>query len=355
MRFVFLPVDCCPFHGRSLEERPIGGTETAIIRLSEALDSLGHEVFVVTPLKHFPQTKPIYLTYSAAKHLPAIDIVITIRGLEGLFYSLKGKKNFFWSGDAWTNRHTFGIGDKRYSDKIDAFLAVSDWQAKTLCVSSGFPLSKTYIMRNGINTSLFDGEEIRKRKRLIYTSNPSRGMIYLPQVYKHLKPKHPDLEIHIFSGGGIYDWTWPPSNPPYDENEKWFDLIKKLPGCYCHGIVIQKLLAREFMKSAIWAYPTDFEETSCISAMEAQAAGCAIVTSNLAALKETVGDAGILIDGPVSDRYIAKYVEACDAFLSDDSLFNKYSAIGKARSPSFDWKRRAEGLLDYLREKHGMS
>jgi hypothetical protein len=30
-----------PFHAKSLNERPLGGTETGVIRLSEALESLG--------------------------------------------------------------------------------------------------------------------------------------------------------------------------------------------------------------------------------------------------------------------------------------------------------------------------
>ena len=49
-------------------------------------------------------------------------------------------------------------------------------------------------------------------------------------------------------------------------------------------------------RARIWSYPTAAPETSCIGAMEARAAGLAVVTSDFAALSETVGhDHGVLI------------------------------------------------------------
>ncbi len=80
-------------------------------------------------------------------------------------------------------------------------------------------------------------------------------------------------------------------------------------------------MAREFMKSAILCYPNTFAETSCITAMEAQAAGCAIVTSKLAALPETVANAGIMIEGePGSPAYLDSFSTAVDVFLFSSLL-----------------------------------
>lgn len=53
-------------------------------------------------------------------------------------------------------------------------------------------------------------------------------------------------------------------------------------------------------------------ETSCLSAMEAQAAGCRIVTSPIAALNETVGPRGTMIPGDwLSPDYKQRFVDAC--------------------------------------------
>ena len=212
------------------------------------------------------------------------------------------------------------------------------------------------MLRNGVKLTLFEGEEKRQAKRLIYTSIPNRGLVYLPEIYLKLKQKHADLELHVFSSPVIYNMNWPPKKALPDENDQLLHLIKQMPNCYIHGSVLQKQLAREFMKSAIWTYPTNFEETSCISAMEAQAGGCAIVTTDLAALKETVGEAGILMDErPVSKNYSTKFIEACDSLLSDPALLNRYSSIAKERARSFDWKVRAGELLDYIRNRYGFS
>ena len=110
------------------------------------------------------------------------------------------------------------------------------------------------------------------------------------------------------------------------------------------------------MKASILAYPSDFEETSCITAMEAQAGGCPVVTTALAALPEAVGDGGILIEGKAgTEVYRQKFVEACDRILSDDALFHQLSQQGLKRAQTFDWKWRAQSLLDYFREVHQLS
>jgi hypothetical protein len=62
------------------------------------------------------------------------------------------------------------------------------------------------------------------------------------------------------------------------------------------GRVSQPELHAAMGRARVWSYPTAFPETSCIGAMEARAAGLALVTSDVAALSETVGsDHGILI------------------------------------------------------------
>ena len=55
MKFLFVPGSTLPFHGKTLDERPLGGTETGAIRLAECLDELGHEVHVQ---RHLRQNYP---------------------------------------------------------------------------------------------------------------------------------------------------------------------------------------------------------------------------------------------------------------------------------------------------------
>lgn len=352
MKIVFFPVGCCPFHGKSLNQRPLGGTETSIILLSEALERMGHEVIVLTPLKEFPSSNPVYINRHQADKIDDIDALIVCRGWQGTLGS-KAKKTFFWTGDSYDNPHTNGIGDQRFIEKVDGLFAVSDWHAKTLCHVSGFPLEKTHVLRNGVDLSNYYGNEVKIRKRLIYSSTPYRGLCYLPEIFTRIKALHPEAELHIFSSFALYREKWPSENLSEGTYDKVFKKLATLQDCYVHGNVLQKQLAREFMKSALLAYPSNYEETGCITALEAQAGGCAIVTSDLAALKEAVGESGILIkEKPGSPEYINKFVESCDRLLSDDRLFQQFSQKGLEQSKEFDWSKRAEGLIKYFKDKH---
>ena len=349
MRILFFPKRCCPFHGKTLEERAIGGTETAVIHLAQSLHELGEEVFVVSEETEIPATHPPYISVKEIDRHGPYDVVIVVRDWRGAFLPLPTERIFLWTGDSWDHHFTFGIGDPRVIVKLDGLLAVSNWHADTLSQASSFPREKIHVLPNGVNLADFQGEEVR-RKRLIYTASPERGLIYLPEIFTELKKKHPDLELAVFSSFDRYNADVPVI---VMEDRPFFPVFQKLaqlPGCTVHQSVLQKDLAREFMRSSIFAYPNHFEETSCISVMEAHAAGCTIVTSDLAALKETVGEAGFLITGDHdSEAYRRQFIEACDKLLSDPALFERYSKLGKKQAQQTDWKIRAQGLLAYLK------
>jgi glycosyltransferase involved in cell wall biosynthesis len=231
----------------------------------------------------------------------------------------------------------------------------SQWQAAALCEVSGFPPTKSWILSNGLNLKDFAGTENRKRKRLIYSSIPGRGLKNLLEYYPLIKQKHPDAELHIFSSLDRTSRNWPPEEDLDQPLEKLRQSLARLSDCYVHKSILQKDLAREFMKSSILAYPTHFEETCCSTALEAQVAGCVTVTTKLGSLPETVGDTGLLIKGvPGKGDYAAKFIDAVDRLLSDDALFHTLSLKGLERAKQLDWKTKAEELICYLQEKHGL-
>jgi glycosyltransferase involved in cell wall biosynthesis len=347
MKIAFFASNIVPIHAQSLAERPLGGTETGLIHLASALHQLGNEVTVFSPHENPPQVahQPKYLHYRNVENLSNVDAFVAIRDWIPLLYKVPTRKRLLWSGDSYDQFSNYGLGDKRVQKMIDALLTVSEWQANTLSAASGFDRNKAWVLGNGIHLANFEGTtEARQSIRMIYSSTPHRGLIHVPALLTELRKTHPDLECHIFSSYTVYD----------QQNVRKFDELKaeleRTPGCVLHPSVLQHELAKEFKKSRILFYPCDYEETSCITAMEAQAAGCVVVSSALAALPETVGAAGVLIDGkPSEPEYRKKYIEACNRILSDDKYFTTLSERGKENMQNKDWLNIAQRFQQFLR------
>lgn len=354
MKIAFLAIECTPFHAKTIEERPIGGVVTGVIRISEALQNLGHDVTVITRYLDPPPSSPRYIHAKDMNLLGPVDVFVVIRSWRFVFFPFEFKKCFFWTGDNYDFIGTIGLGDKRFIDSVDGLLTVSKWHENILCEASGFPHSKCWVIPNGIHLPFFEGHEEKRRKRLIYSSLPHRGLVFLPLIFEEMQKHHPDLELHIF---GSFDRNAEQNiGQASDPNFKQvLDQLRAMSGCTVHGSVKQKELAREMMRSSILCYPCIFEETSCITAMEAQAAGCPILTSNIGALPETVGDAGIIIqEKPGTAAYFQKFLAALDRLITDDSLFNRLSNRGRMRAKEMSWEKSAVNFLEYLQFVHGI-
>jgi glycosyltransferase involved in cell wall biosynthesis len=350
MKIAFFASNAVAFHARSLEERPLGGTETAIVRLAEALQLRGHQVTVFTPHENPPPSLPRYLPLRMIESHEPVDAFIAVRDWIPIFYKIPAKKRFMWTGDSFDQFVNYGIGDRRISKVMDGLLCVSQWQAKALADASGFPLEKTWKLANGIELKAFQKKIEKTRKRLIYSSTPYRGLEHIPRLFLKLKERHPELECHIFSSYKIYDQK---------ETSDYLALVESLKaqtGIVVHGSVLQSQLAEEFLKSSILFYPCHFEETSCITAMEAMASGCVVLSSALGALPETVGEAGVLIPGlPGRGDYDSMFLAAADRLLSDDREWKRLSDLGVQRAQGCAWSSVAESFESYLRSAHGCS
>ena len=72
-----------------------------------------------------------------------------------------------------------------------------------------------------------------------------------------------------------------------------------------HGRVSHTELADAMLGAHVWAYPTEFKEINCITALKANASGLTPIITDVAALKETGGPEATYIetDTLYSDEY----------------------------------------------------
>lgn len=95
-------------------------------------------------------------------------------------------------------------------------------------------------------------------------------------------------------------------------------------------------------------YPS-LSEGFGLPVLEAMAAGTAVLTSDVAALREVAGDAALLVD-PEDDGAVA---EGIRRIAADDGLRARLSELGIARAARFTWEESARRTIDVLHRVAG--
>lgn len=127
-----------------------------------------------------------------------------------------------------------------------------------------------------------------KRKNSVgYFSAYYRGLeCLLKSIWPKVRKAVPDATLDVY-----YGWeSWvgmQGEDDFYHRMEALFEELKD-QGVTVHGRVSHTELAEAMKSIQVWAYPTEFEEIHCITALKAQEALCYPVVTNVGALKETV-------------------------------------------------------------------
>jgi glycosyltransferase involved in cell wall biosynthesis len=320
----------------------IGGSETAAINVARELSRWGHEVRVigrVTPCRYEGVSFEDHLAYIDV-YSPRIecDVFISSRSLQALrLLRPKCRLSVLWM-------HDVHVGDDWQGDmqRYDMIFCLSDWSRKLLFnYYPDVPKDRFVVTRNGIDPNLFMREPVREGCRAIYSSSPDRGLDRLLDYWPKVREIRPDAELDVYYG--FDTWTKMAEHNKNKAMEMTIALFKERlasmeeQGVHLHGRVGQGDLAKAFLRSSMWIYPTSFKETSCISAMEAQAAGLYIVTSRLAALIETV-KFGCLVNPPnTRDGYEEEFMGHVRNFLDRPGGEFGYPVL---RSEAREWALR---------------
>lgn len=322
----------------------IGGSETAAIYMARELAKLGHHVQAYSACDGAEGVYDgvEYIHWQKAWDNPDSlnhDILIVSRQTKPLHHFKKVKAKILWVHDIHVGTAA-EVGDS--FEKVDAVLTLSDWHREYFY--SVYPhlrkSGKVHITRNGIDIARFAAEPKKEGNRLIYTSSPDRGLENLLKLFPRIQKEVPDAELHVYYGFETWKSMAKASNSIASQRRiaAIENALNNTPGVFYHGRVGQHEIAEAFLKSKVWAYPTNFTETSCITAMEAQAAGCVPVTTALAALNETVRS-GILLPGPNdTEDYEKGFVSYVVNLLKDEELRGSLGTAGrKVVSSDYGW------------------
>ena len=181
-------------------------------------------------------------------------------------------------------------------DKLKWIFGLTDWHCQY--IRNMFPMfnNKVHKINYGIDPFKFGRGDIPKVKNsFIYSSFANRGLLILLRLWKKIKNRFNDATLHIYSDINHY---WIKNNYP-DQHKELVILLELLKndGVYYHSWVDKATLANAWNTAEYFFYPCIFEETFCLTAMEAAISKTFVITNGLAALSETVSNRGLIVPG----------------------------------------------------------
>lgn len=326
-----------PFNGETIEKKSLGGSESAAYYQALELARRGHRVTVFTSCPDEgvwdgvsycftgqpTEANPLGERFEFYARNTPHDVLIIQRHPAAFHGQFASKINIWQLHDLALYRTAGMAGHGMW--QTDAVTCVSDWHKKQVCEVYGFDPQFVRVVPNGVDPALYESakfqdlhtlrdEQYPKLARLkdagkfllLYQSRPERGLEHLVRpggIMDRLR----DTNAHLLVCS--YDNTMPGMVNYYGLLHRWADA---LPNVTMLGALTKPQLAALQKSCDLLVYPTEFEEVSCISAMEAMHAGLPMLTSVVGALPETcqVVDAGVefipLKDGKADeDEFVA--------------------------------------------------
>ncbi len=343
--------------GSSILTIGVGGSETYIIEMARHIQRSGQfDVYVFCncaqeELFEGVVYKPLGEYYSFI-NTNYIHSCIVSRFSEYLPVTFKG-----WTENVYLVIHDLtpsGIVIPR-DNKLKKIFCLTEWHVDYF--TQFFPALKniTVPFYYGIDFQKFKTDKImlKQQYKFIYSSFPNRGLLPLLQMWPKIHEFQPLASLHIYS----------------DINGKWvndvagemmaqiralllfYNAEQHNMNIYYHGWVNKQTLADAWLTSDVWFYPCTFMETFCLTALEAALTKTLVITNRLAALQNTVGNRGVIIDGdPMTREWqdlallnIKKYLSHENSALKAELIERNYEWASK-----LSWENRAVQML----EKH---
>lgn len=337
---------------QDIDLKGLGGSETAAVRLADALAALGWVVTVYGDIEQGCHGQVVYRHHETFDPLQHRDVVISSRLPELFDRPVAARKKLLWM-------HDTDCGDRLTWERvkhIDHILTLSAWHTEhvqRLYPSDYWP--KIVQIRNGIDFEHFtpNGKVPKRQRRVLYTSSPDRGLDLLLEMWPQVRKRVPRATLE-FAYAPVY-FKVAEERPEVAEHQQRIEKLADQPGVKALGSLSQPALAELMRSSLVWCAPSyntphdvPFYETSCIGAMEAQAAGCHVVASSWGALTETV-KVGALVDAePKSGPWKTQFVDAIVRGLRDAGTQKEAQTKGPKAVAGMGWDGVARQVTEIV-------
>ena len=266
------------------------------------------------------------------------------------------KPNILWQQNSYDQANLAPwFQNKDNHKKYDWYVFNSHWCYEKFRMMFQVPTHKCLVIKNAI-------DKIEPRKldynigdpiKLIYTSTPWRGLNVLLAAMQLVNNKN--VHLDVYSSTQVYGDQFKSAN-----DEKFKELYNQASALKNVSYIGYK--SNEFIKDNlknyhIFAYPNIWEETSCIAAIEAMAAGLYTLVTDYGALFETCAEFAVYV--PYEKDFIrlahtfASVIDAAANQLNQETVKNhlQFQIDYTNRFYSWDlragvWNRFLEGVIN---------
>jgi glycosyltransferase involved in cell wall biosynthesis len=287
------------------------------------------------------------------KHVPKelLDQVQICTSVPGKVPIDPNKVNILWQKNSYDqpNLQEF-FGNKERHKEYDWYVFNSHWNYEKFRYFFDIPTDRSVVIKNGIDS--FPQRKIYKKGepiKLIHHCTPWRGLNVLLRAMQEIN--NPNIILDVYSSTQVYGDEFKKQND--DQFKPLYEQAKQLPNVNYIGYETNEYIKANMNKYDMFVYPSVFEETFCVSALEALAAGVHVVTNNYGALYETCAEWPVYINYTEDFEQMAKgtaaAIEVAASYLHEDFIQDHLEQQQLFYKRFYNWNKKGMEWESFLR------
>ena len=286
------------------------------------------------------------------KHVPKelLDQVQICTSIPGKVPLHPNKVNILWQKNSWDqpNLQEF-FGNKARHKEYDWYVFNSHWNYEKFRYFFDIPTERSVVIKNGTNN--FPQRKIYKKGepiKILHHNTPWRGLNVVLRAMQEIK--NSNITLDVYSSCQVYGDSFKQHND--DQFKPLYEQAQQLPNVNYIGYKPNEYILEHMTDYDLYVYPSIFEETSCVSALEALAAGVHVVTNNFGALYETCAEWPVYVTYNTNYEAMAKdtaaAIEVAASYLHEDFIQDHLEEQQKFYKRFYSWHKKGMEWTNFL-------
>jgi len=261
------------------------------------------------------------------------------------------KLNILWQKNSYDqpNLQEF-FGNPERHKEYDWYVFNSHWNYEKFRYFFNIPTERCIVIKNGCVN--FPTRKVYKKGdpiKIIHQSTPWRGLSVLLGAMQYVK--NPLITCDVYSSTQVYGDEFKKQND--DEFKPLYEQAKQLPNVNYIGYKPNEYILEHITDYQLLVYPSIFEETFCISALEGLAAGLHVITTNYGALYETCSEWPVYVNYDTNLKDLsfafAHAIEVAASYLHENHIQEHLEEQTKFYKKFYNWNKKGMEWANFLK------